>query len=192
MRWRTCDAATCVSPAWAASAPQHPADGTTATPTPEAVSTRTVAACTSRCTASMTHPLNSTTSEPVERNALRLSGNRGRFRRRSAGPAPTRWPTATARAPARTNAGCDRDRSPRRRHHGWYPRRRSAASATRVDSMSRPNGTADGQAVSHPRHPTQVSMAWMNGASGGATRPSTSRMAWMRPRGERSSRPETR
>ena len=54
----------------------------------------------------------------------------------------------------------------------------------RVPSMSRPKGTPDGQAVSQPRHCTQVSMKSTNSPSGGAPSHWTARMAAMRPRGE--------
>ena len=49
----------------------------------------------------------------------------------------------------------------RRCRRGWY--RVSSASVSRVASISRPKGTADGQAVSQPRHCTQVSITSMKG-----------------------------
>ncbi len=63
--------------------------------------------------------------------------------------------------------------------------------AWREASIRRPNGTADGHAVSQARHPTQVSIMSMNESPAGAPS-STSRMAAMRPRGERDSSPVTR
>ena len=51
-----------------ARAPQQPASGCSRTPNPAAPSTYTAAACTSRWAASMTQPVNSTTSSPVERS----------------------------------------------------------------------------------------------------------------------------
>jgi hypothetical protein len=63
--------------------------------------------------------------------------------------------------------------------------------AWRDASINRPNGTADGQAVSHARQTTHVSMISTN-ESLGAAPASTARMAAIRPRGERASSPVTR
>ncbi len=79
---------------------------------------------------------------------------------------------------------------PSRCHHGVN--RPAAASESRVPSISRPKGTLDGHAVSHPRHCTHASMKPTNAASGGAPSQWTSRIAAMRPRGDATSSPVTR
>ena len=68
----------------------------------------------------------------------------------------------------------------------------AAARECRVPSISRPNGTPEGHAVSHPRHCTHASMNSMNEASAGASFHCTSRMAAMRPWGDAASSPLTR
>jgi hypothetical protein len=62
----------------------------------------------------------------------------------------------------------------------------------RVDSISRPKGTLDGQAVSQPRHCTHVSIESTNDWSTAKSCHCTWRIAEMRPRGERDSSPVTR
>ena len=65
-------------------------------------------------------------------------------------------------------------------------------SVSRVASMSRPKGTADGQAVSHPRHCTHVSIMSIKLVLMGASLMWTWRIASIRPRGEYCSSPVTR
>jgi hypothetical protein len=187
--------AACSRPAWAWSAPQHAAPGpATSTPTPMAVRTSTAATWTGRCQASMTHPVKSTTSAPVDRSRGRRTGSRsGRPRRRLSpgGSTRARWATAASTDPARRSRGRSSAQSPARSTGGAG--RGPAARAARVPSMRCPNGTPEGQAGSQPRHCTQVSTAWAKDASSIATSPpSTRRMAPMRPRGDSASSPVTR
>ena len=110
----------------------------------------------------MTQPVNSHTSVPDGRSAGCRSGRRGRPSRR--GTRRTRCPTASAFDPARSSPWWPRVRRPSRCHHGVM--RPVAASVVRVPSISRPNGTPEGQAVSHPRHWTQASMNDTNVTAG--------------------------
>ena len=145
--------------------------------------------CVSRCQASITQPVNIHTSAPVVSTfAARRSGSRGTPRR--FGTRRSRCPTASAVEPARSSRWRGRTRNPSRCHHGVI--RPSAASAVLVSSISAPNWTPLGQAVSHPRHCTHVSMKSTNSSSIGSSPRSTERIASMRPRGEYFSSPVTR
>lgn len=143
----------------------------------------------SRCQASITHPVKSHTSSPVVstfggRRSARC-GIPSRF-----GTTRNRCATAMAVDPASRTRCRGSSRRPSRCHQGVI--RACSASVVRVCSISAPNCTPLGHAVSQPRHCTQVSTKSTNSSSIGSSPRSTARMASMRPRGEYRSSPVTR
>ena len=178
-------------PACSWSAPQHPTRSPVrSTVRPDACSTSSTASCTSGCQASITHPVKSSRSASAtgDRRRPPRSGSR-------AGNSPVRLniprrcTTARRRLPHRSRRGRPRSPRPSRSLHGAG---RCSTMAARVIEMSSPKGTPDGQAVSQPRHCTQVDMASSHSASIGAPSNSAAPMREMRPRGDRLSSPVTR
>jgi hypothetical protein len=114
-----------------------------------------------------------------------------------AGTSRRRWATPSTDDPAVTSR-CHRSaRSASRagrggRANGGPPPGGPSARAWRAGSIRWPNGTPDGQAVSHPRHCTHVSNEVTNEASAGTPSHWTWRMAATRPRGDSASSPVTR
>ena len=189
------------SPAWSARAPQQAASPPgSATPAPVASITRWTSAWTSRIQASMTQPVNSQTSRPdARRRAVRRTGTRsGRPSRRDRrrGSSRTRWASPRSDEPASRSRWWARARSPRPTSascRGIGCRgHRSRGRFALVSSIRWPNGTPDGQAVSQPRHWTQVAIERRNAPSISAPSHCTWRMAAIRPRGDSASSPVTR
>ena len=151
------------------------------------------AACTWRCHASITQPVNSHTSLPVGSSGERRSGQlrHAEARRDALRNEMSRCATASTVDPASRSRWCPSAFIA----EPLPPRREPTRGGERVaacPSISRPNGTLDGHAVSQPRHCTQASMKPTNASSGSAPSQCTARIAAMRPRGDAASSPVTR
>ena len=188
-----------VSPAWTCSAPQQPppAPGS-ATRAPVACITRSALAWTSRCHASITQPVNShasASSAPVARGTSRsrrmaIRGGRPSLAASDVGTSRNRCATPRIDDPASSRRWSGSRSRARRSHRGAvFPWR---ASDDRVSSISRPNCTPEGHAVSHARHITQRSRNSTAAASTGRASSSMARISEMRPRGEAVSSPVAR
>ena len=132
------------------------------------------------CHASITHPVNSQTSEPVASTAgPRRSGSRADAADR-VGARWSRWATREHRRSGQQQRwrGSIENAQP-------LPTRRDALLSRRAPracpSIRRPNGTPLGQAGSQPRHCTHVSMISTKSSSIGAPRHCTARIASIRP-----------
>ena len=131
---------------------------------PAARITANVERCTSRCHASMTHPVNrnaSASTSPTsgvrsERNESLRQPEAARHQpESSARPRATRSTSAGARgAGARRGSRATRVARRTRERRGWI--------AARAPSMRCPNGTEDGHATSQPRHTRHASIAEVN------------------------------
>ena len=184
------DRAISSSPAWAGRAPQQgAAEPVGVTPAPVASTTAWAAEWTGRCQASMTQPVNRNTSLPEARSGGRRSGIGSGRPRRAEGTALRRCSSPRPTEAALSSRGRARAASPSRCHRPVI--RPAEARAARAPSMSRPKGTPEGQAVSHPRHCTQVCMERTTSSVTGAPSTCTACMRAMRPRGDSASRPDT-